>query len=119
MGVLVNDSGFHSELAYDYHLLKLEPKLFVSYKRTPYISKYDKNIRLTFDYDIKSKRYFNAKERYVNNGFYTVNDTYTILEIKFNASIPAWLGYLIKSQNLTRLAISKYATAVEKIYGLC
>lgn len=116
---LVSDPYFHSELTHDYHILKLEPKLSISYKRSPYISKYDKNLRITFDYDIKAKRFFDVKHRYINNGFYTIGDRYTILEIKFNASIPAWLGYIIKSQNLNRLAISKYTTAVEKIYGLC
>jgi hypothetical protein len=37
----------------------------------------------------------------------------TVFEIKGNARIPSWLGYLIKSHNLTRMAISKYALSVD------
>ena len=104
-----------AELQSDYHQLRLKPKVLISYRRRPFISKFSSNLRITLDYDLKATN--------VNNGDFQnllttnyVSPDLAVLEIKFNESLPAWVKHIISAHNLQRESFSKYASAIEKLY---
>ena len=103
------------ELSQDYFHLKLKPVIMISYKRRPYFSKFSNNLRLTFDYDLKANLVNNIN--YSGNNSHFIDNNFTVLEIKTNSSIPAWLGYIIKRYNLERTTFSKYANSLMKFVG--
>ena len=96
---------------YDYYKKKIRPKVLVDYFRTPYISNYDINFRLTFDQNIvvsKSKNLFNSKNMRINS----LPDK-SILEIKFYRRIPSWFHKILMGYNLERISISKFVLAIK------
>ena len=91
----------------------LEPKILVNYAREPYLGKYNKNFRVTFDYNIEaseSKRLIGA-ECETN-----VLKDKLIMEIKFNGRLPYYIREIIEKYNLERSAYSKYCRAAESCY---
>lgn len=89
----------------------LTPKLLVSYKRKPLVSKYDEEARVTFDYDIKAKttKWFDGER-----GFREVLPNALILEIKYNNVLPYWLHEIIQKYGLERVAFSKYCNSLRR-----
>ena len=95
---------------------KLKPRVLVDYNRRPYISDYGLYFRLTFDSHILSTR-ANILYPTVGNDF-TPRECragYTILEVKFERSIPPWFHRIIQNYNLRRLSISKFVIGMEEI----
>lgn len=91
----------------------LIPVILIVYDREPYYSKFNSNLRITFDKNIRSKvctsldgLFTEHKEKYA------VND-YFVLEIKFNFGYPGWLDNIIREFELTRQAVSKYCICVD------
>lgn len=107
---------FFSEFYQDYQTLRLKPKLIIQYKRQPFLSRFNKNFRITFDYDLKSAkvRSFSPPRLYLKN----IMPDLVVMEVKFNGAIPPWFSYIIKSNNLRRNSFSKYCHAVDHIYKL-
>ncbi|OGB78457.1 hypothetical protein A2296_04985, partial [candidate division CPR3 bacterium RIFOXYB2_FULL_35_8] len=101
------------ELVKDYHHLNLKPLIIIVYKRRPYFSKFTNNLRLTFDYDLKANLIKDLDSK--SNNIHFVDNHFTVLEIKTNSTIPAWLGYIIKRYNLERNSFSKYANSVTRL----
>ncbi|MAF35985.1 hypothetical protein CL622_02605 [archaeon] len=108
--------NFFSEFYRDYRTLQLKPKLIIQYKRQPFFSRFNKNFRITFDYDLKSAKTnnFNLDRLYLKNTMPHL----AVMEVKFNGGIPPWFSYIIKSNNLRRNSFSKYCHAVDQIYKL-
>ena len=59
------------------------PKVIVDYLRTPYVSDFDSNFRLTFDRSLTVTQTNECYEIYVNRVWYKMIAGYTILEVKF------------------------------------
>ena len=108
--------SFFSEFYQDYKTLRLKPKLIIQYKRQPFFSRFNKNFRITFDYDLKSAKtsQFNPGSIFLKN----IMSDLAVMEVKFNGAIPPWFSYIIKSNNLRRSSFSKYCQAVDHIYKL-
>ncbi len=105
-----NEKLFSSFL-YDYTKKNIRPKVLVDYYRTPYISNYDMNFRLTIDQNIivsRSKELFYTPNRKINS----LLDNF-ILEIKFKRRIPSWFHKIIMGYNLQRVSISKFVVGIK------
>lgn len=92
---------------------RIKPKVVTDYWRSPYISDYDRNFRLTFDSFntiTKTNSLFNNNNNFKRHSL----PGYSILEIKFNRRIPKWFHRIIQNYNLRRVSISKFCLGMEK-----
>ena len=104
--IIINDFVFDSIKK------KIKPCVLIDYKRRPYINNFGLYFRLTFDRNIvssKSKILFSNEKKSTP---LECKSGYTILEVKFNRSIPAWFHRIIQSYSLTRRSISKFVLGV-------
>ena len=102
---------FIDEFIIDVVKNRISPVVLVDYVRTPYVSDYDTNFRLTFDSHISTTATNDLFEG--NNGFYDCLSGYTILEAKFHRKIPAWFHKIILAHNLERLSVSKFVLGMK------
>lgn len=102
-----------NEYTFDVLRKNIQPKILIDYRRKPLINKHGLYFRLTFDSDLKSSK---TNSLFHNNGFFISNKCkpgYTILEVKFERSIPLWFHRTIQAYDLSRKSISKF------VYGVC
>lgn len=109
--------GYNSlinEFVYDVKKKNIKPKIMIDYNRKPLINKFGLYFRLTFDSNLVTNRrnyLFDDKEKFSLPLKYKPGNS--ILEVKFERSIPAWFHRIIQSYNLNRRSISKY------VLGIC
>ena len=106
------DNSLIKEFVYDLFKKRIKPRVLIDYKRKPLINKHGLYFRLTFDSDLissKSSDLFNEKFFFPKQ----CKPGFTILEVKFERSIPAWFHRTIQAYDLRRESISKF------VYGVC
>ena len=86
----------------------LKPLILVDYKRRPYINKFGLYFRLTFDTNLLSSKTNNLFSNDKYSSWLECKAGYTVLEVKFDRSIPAWFHKIIQCYNLKRKSISKF-----------
>ena len=86
----------------------LKPLILVDYKRRPYINKFGLYFRLTFDTNLLSSKANNLFSNDKYSSWLECKAGYTILEVKFDRSIPAWFHRIIQCYNLKRRSVSKF-----------
>ena len=101
------------EFVFEYFKKKLKPKVLVDYNREPFINNHGLYFRLTFDQNLKFKNLNNNLKNILINQDIMCKAGFTILEVKFDRSIPLWFHRIIQSYNLTRQSISKF------VLGMC
>ncbi len=90
---------------------RISPVVLVDYIRTPYVSDYDMNFRVTFDSNIRAK---STNLLFPDDGnFFDCLSGYTILEIKFYRKIPAWFHKIILVYDLQRVSVSKFVLGMK------
>jgi len=94
----------------------IAPKILVVYSREPYIGKYNKNLRITFDYGVKAKKSNDLFS--LDKGLVNVSNADIIMELKFKWALPFYIEKLLKEYNLSRVPFSKYCNSVEACYSL-
>ena len=101
------------EFIYDVKRKNIKPKIVIDYNRKPLVNKFGLYFRLTFDSDLVTSKagylFENQKKFYLALTYKPGN---TILEVKFERSIPAWFHRIIQSYNLNRRSISKFVLGV-------
>jgi len=102
-----------NEFIFESYRKNLKPKIVVDYTRKPYVNKYGLYFRLTFDQNISCINLDNNFDNYNKNHSILCKAGYTVLEVKFDRSIPAWFHRIIQSYNLRRQSISKF------VLGMC
>ncbi len=105
------DDNIIRSFLYDYTKKNIRPKVLVDYYRTPYISNFDMNFRLTIDQNIivsRSSELFKSSNRKINSLL-----DHSILEIKFRRRIPSWFHKMIMGYNLQRISISKFVLGMK------
>ena len=98
---------------FDVFRKNLQPKVRVDYYRKPYIVSNGLYFRLTFDNQISSSKVSNLDFKKDNQHNILCKAGFTVLELKFERSIPAWFHRIIQSYDLQRRSISKY------VLGMC
>ena len=92
------------------HLKDLAPKVLVEYQREGFYTKDGKEIRITFDHDLRtaaSRNLFPAQVFWHNH-----LEPKVVLEIKHQEILPGWLTDIIRQHGLKIVANSKYALGV-------
>ena len=96
-----------------YYKKKLKPKILIDYERVPFINKHGLYFRLTFDHNLSCIKLNNKLNNNVLDKRIECKSGFTILEVKFERSIPLWFHRIIQSYNLRRQSISKF------VLGMC
>ncbi len=100
-----------NELDYLMNFYELKPKVFISYDRISFISKENKNLRITFDTNLNYR--LNELNLEKENGRLFNNDKY-ILEIKTLDSFPIWLVKALSELKIYPTSFSKYGSIYKK-----
>lgn len=103
------DTQVLNEFDYIYKTDNLVPKLYLAYDRLAFYGIEDSNIRLTFDFNIRSRRY----DLDLSKGDYgnlLIGKTDVLMEIKVPYTIPIWLADLLTKYKLFKTSFSKYGS---------
>ena len=110
-----SDNYLIEQFIFDCYRKNLSPKILVDYNRTPYINKSGLYFRLTFDNNIISLSNSSLYSTSLNSGWRECLAGFTILEVKFESSIPAWFQRIVQSYQLQIRSISKFVIAADTL----
>ncbi len=92
------------------------PKTDIFYKRIAFYDKFDKNVRITFDTDIKYRFYeYDLKKGIYGNTLLPPDKV--IMEIKTLGAMPLWLSKMLNEIKAYPTPFSKYGTAYKQFIG--
>lgn len=88
---------------------QLIPKISISYDREAYYAKDDDSLRITFDFNILTRRenVFIGRDGLDQE---LLDDESYIMEVKTNKAIPLWLTHILTKYNIYSNSFSKYGT---------
>ena len=98
-----------SELSYFLKFYQPVPKLYLAYDRIAYFEEGNPDLRISFDQNIRSRRFGVALELGDYGEPLFDQNTY-LMEIKTSLAKPLWLCKMLEELNLSRVSISKYGT---------
>lgn len=98
-----------SEIEYFLNIYDLEPKLFLAYDRIAYFSKESDDLRISFDTNIRSRRYDLGLEM-GDYGSQLLDIGVYLMEIKTALAMPLWLTHMLAELGIKRSSFSKYGT---------
>ena len=99
-----------TEIDYYRSRTNVEPKAYVSYMRNAYFAKDQTDTRLTFDFDILTRR----TDLDIQKGRYgdpLLPSELVLIEIKFMDSVPLWLCHILDEFHLSFGTFSKYGSS--------
>jgi len=108
------DQKFLNEFIYEYTNYQMKPKLFVSYKRKPFVSKVMKNFRVTFDYNLQFSK---VGDDHKSIEYKNLHENDVILEVKFNGTLPQWFHEIINAHQLRKDESCKYCFGTDLLKG--
>ncbi|MBQ7718624.1 MAG: polyphosphate polymerase domain-containing protein [Clostridia bacterium] len=98
-----------SELEYFLKIYNLSPKLYLAYDRIAYFEKDNSDLRISFDMNIRSRRY-DLKLEHGDYGKKLLPDGVYLMEIKTSLAKPLWLARMLSELDIKRVSFSKYGT---------
>ena len=111
---ILDRRNFFQNFVFDSIRKKNFPRVLVDYKRRPYINKFGLYFRLTFDSNILVSETQNLFTSDNFSSWLECRAGYTILEVKFERSIPPWFHRIIQNYEFQRLSISKFVIGMEQ-----
>jgi len=99
--------------AYESIRKDLKPMILVDYLRRPYLNNHGLLFRATFDSNIKAILSQEIYPYTQNKSWKECRAGFTVLEVKFERSIPPWFHRIIQCYNLRRISISKMVIGIE------
>lgn len=97
------------EIAYFLSHHDLLPKVYLAYDRVAYFESGNPDLRISFDMNIRTRRYNVALEKGDFGERLLGRDTY-LMEIKTSRAKPLWLTNMLTELNIRRQSFSKYGT---------
>lgn len=97
------------EIEYLLKIYDLSPRLYLAYDRIAYFEKDNNDLRISFDMNIRSRRY-NLRLEYGDYGNKLLPEDVYLMEIKTSLAKPLWLANMISDFNIKRTSFSKYGT---------
>lgn len=107
------NSQIFNEIDYYFKYYHLRPAIYIAYDRCSYQGREDKNLRITFDTNLRSRR-SNLKFDNSEKLFSYFQEDYYIMEIKTIGSMPLWLVKVLSEMNIMPTSFSKYGKIYEK-----
>ena len=96
----------------------IHPAAYIAYRRKAFFGKKDKNFRITFDYDVRTRRDSIGLDKECSGEELLDDDRY-LMEIKISDSIPLWLADLLAQEGIYRTSFSKYGTEYVRSKSIC
>lgn len=116
--IFPNDNGqIMKEIDYYIKYYKLQPYIFVGYDRISYYLKEDKNCRITFDTNLRSRTSDLKLKDTKENKLYFDNKIY-IMEIKSLYGLPLWFTRILSNNGIFPTSFSKVGNIYEKERGM-
>ncbi|NCG22254.1 MAG: VTC domain-containing protein [Rhodobacterales bacterium] len=101
-----------------FDIMDMRPRLWVSYMREAFGSRYGDGARLTFDRFLRVQAPNIETPAQPDDAMWQtvrLDGHQTILEMKFNGAFPDWMRFLVHTLELKRVSCSKYVQGVEQI----
>ncbi|HZG16061.1 MAG TPA: polyphosphate polymerase domain-containing protein [Candidatus Bathyarchaeia archaeon] len=100
----------------DYFLQRydLEPKVYLAYERKALFCKNNRDLRITFDTNIRSRRYDLRLEN-GDHGEPLLEQGQWLMEVKAENTIPMWLARMLSEYQMFRTSFSKYGNEYKKM----
>jgi len=102
------------EIEYILKIYDLEPKLYLAYDRKAFFGKVNRDLRITFDSNIRTRRY-DLKLESGDHGENLLDKGTCIMEVKAENNIPIWLSNLLSEYKIYKTSYSKYGKEYEKL----
>ena len=102
------------EIEYLLNIYNLSPKVYLAYDRIAYFEKKNNDLRISFDMNIRARRYNLALEA-GDHGEKLLPDDVILMEIKTALAKPLWLTKLLSELDIKRERFSKYGTEFKKM----
>lgn len=99
-----------NEIDYLIKLYKPVPKLYLAYDRKAFFGINNRDLRVTFDTNIRSRREDVRLEAGDHGRKLLPNDDLWLMEVKAEKTIPIWLSRMLSSYKLFKTSFSKYGT---------
>jgi len=104
------------EIAYFLNTYDLSPKLYLAYDRIAYFEKGNPDLRISFDCNIRSRRY-DVQLESGDYGEKLLSDNLYLMEIKTARAVPLWLTRALTEYGIKRRSFSKYGTEYKRLVG--
>ena len=110
---LDRDPQIQREIQWFLHVNQPVPKVFIGYERIAMLGIEDKNLRVTFDRNIRWRR-DRLDLRMGDDGEPILPDDIIIMEVKTPAAIPLWLVKMLSENEIYPASFSKYGTCYQQ-----
>lgn len=117
-GKLPVQNQIMEEIDYVFKKYDLKPQMFIAYNRLSYFDKADRNFRITFDYNLRSRQE-DLHLEYGDAGRLYTKKPYYIMEIKSLSSIPLWFTEILSSLKIYPQSFSKYGSIYKQLKEEC
>lgn len=101
------------EIDYFTQCYRLEPKVYIAYDRKAYFARDDHEFRLTFDSNIRTRRYDLGLEM-GDYGNKLMEEGKWLMEVKISDAIPLWFTRILSELKIYQATFSKYGTEYKK-----
>lgn len=102
------------EIKYFLGRYDLQPKVYLTYDRIALFCKNNRDLRITFDTNIRSRRY-DVKLESGDYGEELLGRGQWLLEVKAEKTIPIWLSRILSELGMFRTSFSKYGNEYKKM----
>jgi len=102
-----------AEITYFLNQYELVPQVYLAYDRIAMYGREDKDLRMTFDFNIRSRTY-DIDLAKGDEGELLFDDGRVLLEIKVSASYPFWLVHALEECGIYPVSFSKYGMVYKK-----
>lgn len=102
------------EIEYFLKIYNLDPKIYIAYDRKAYFGINNRDLRITFDTNIRTRRE-QLRLEYGDHGEKLLDSDIWLMEVKAEKSIPLWLSRMLSELKLYKTSFSKYGTVYKKM----
>ncbi|SFF18820.1 VTC domain-containing protein [Paenibacillus catalpae] len=95
------------EIKYFLGRYELQPKVYLAYDRIAMFCKNNRDLRVTFDTNIRSRRHDLRLEAGDHGDLIMAKDQW-LMEVKAEKTVPVWLAQLLSELGMFRMGFSKY-----------
>lgn len=97
-------------LEVDYYLshMDVSPTVFLSYDRVALFDRSDSSFRLTFDYNIRTRRGSSVSFEDSAPALPLLDDSFRLMEVKVSTAYPKWFADLLSERGIHRHSFSKF-----------
>jgi SPX domain protein involved in polyphosphate accumulation len=99
-----------------HNMMQFQAANTISYHREAWIGTVDQRLRLTFDQMASAYSPDSFAKVGIEPGLPLIAPGESIMEIKFNQSIPRWIRDIVIAQKLVPQRFSKYATGIDRLW---